>query len=698
MAWDVSLAGVSLNNTSFTWELSYGAQPYSTAILMDKHRAEEIYTRGKPEWVNVGIRQSGSTFTRNPPDDAGGVSLIFQDSKDRIEIKNLHAIKVLPGDTFDTRTVLVADRRWAFRYQWVARGYNLRRGGVKRRLVAGNLTTPVQLRPEVADYVYRRSTLNKGRVWTAKEILEDVLRELVGEGNFVLGDLRLEDDVEDLTINCSGDQALETVLDFLPGVQIYQALDGKIHVGHVFDQTELDVMAKVPVLGGQWIKVDNSALQSKEFHVHFDREVELRFDYTEGGGTQERGKKGEELLLVENVIINPLYELVLPDGTTSTHGEAIPVDTFLSAVNARTDKPTFYQDITQQDLRDAWLGRWSALLHRTAFDGDTKTFVNNWVLILAALRNHWRQTFRILPQWRDKILTLAARRTAIMDYENGVRAPASVHTEYIAKLSILGLIPQGSQALAITNDDYAEDISEKNISPFKVTVVNSDQGIFRVEGVVDQTGLTESYVLGSPAQPLPIAVPGNRQEFWAEQKLSDTFKMAVIMTAVQDSPNSIERYHRQRVTIETAAQTLLIDPPENPSAPIMETFSTVRTARHAWVDNWSKQIRDAFYKGRPYPNDLTLTNEDELEGLAEAIAARELARVVDHGVGTVTGPPQPVNPTGNLQKVSYSVTPTDPGCVVTTTYTMPEDGPAVSIFPYLPEGVRRQIRGLVTDD
>jgi hypothetical protein len=606
-------------------------------------------------------------------------------------------------------------------------------------LVGANIEKlPEQLGRLAPDFAYRRPTLrpeswpNKlgeapgagAKPWTAKEVLEDVLLSLCGRGGYSIGaDLKLGNLIEGLELHESGADALSRVLSFVPGAKVFIGHDGLAHVASTYDNSEVAAFeGQGAPYSGDWSLVDRSLARSRVFWVFSDREVELRFDHVEernltsaqeqllpDGSTGESlirtvpeaedvdGGPGREEMWIQNVIINPLYNLPLDSSgdKVATQGEAVELGKFLDGV-ALMDFDGFEQapPLTKQVIRQHFLGNWAAFSSAYTRRKDQQHDPQR-AKVLAAIRTHFRQTYQIKSVWMDKIRAIQNNRVGVLDIENGVRAPAAVFTQYLAKSTQLGYSPKARAGTTTRNDDWAEDISEKDISPFEVQIIDSDMGIIRIAPKLDQTGLTETYVIGDTKNGLlPSADLEDAAVFWNQVHLAKEFKLAIILTASQESPNSFQRLHRQEVTLAEAAERLGIPTP-TAVGPDMEMIQTAEPARFGWKDDDAKSIRDAFFDGKPYPPRL-LMNRYATKEVATATAAQRLAMTLDRVEGRAQFPLVQIDPTGNLRSVVHTVSVgRQGGGALTTTLIAPGEVHPPSAYTMMPEGVRRKIRRLV---
>lgn len=696
MAWSCKLGGYELAlrpGTAITWALTYGVQPQTTTIAIKKGDVDKILRRGRKQFPS-------QVRTRDRSGDESSLTLEIVDTADssrNVTQQGLYLIGVGPGDELNTQLVQLADRRWLAPRTVVRRTYNQRRESGTRRLLRASELTAIQLGVSAPDYVFRRATLKDGRPWTAREVLGDVLEEVFGPGGYDVPTSLpgLSDDVESLELYDRGDEALSRVLALIPGYELFVDYDGKVKVACAYDGSELKMLRSLPKQNaGSWVVSNREAIVPQSFRVFAQVETELRFDFVESTGTRTRQEPGRESLLLENVIINPVLELTLADGTVSTYGEALPIETFLAAINLLISSDGLARpEITQADLRRVWLGDWagwSTGYLTSAASGAVRT---KWQTILSALRSHWRRTYRVLPQWRDKIQGLRAIRVAILDPENGTRAPATVHAQWIMRISQLGLEPRFDARQNLLNDDYSSGELSGQVSPFSVVVLSSDQGLIQLIPRTDEDGVAQGYTLGTvAANAAPTADIRDALVLWSQVPLSSGLSIAVVMSAIKDVPNGTDSLYPTTVTLAQAAAKLGVQAPQA-SGPDYELRIFEDRARFAWTESNAESIRQAYFDGAQMPADA-LVNKDAIESLALAHAARKLSDLIPRALGTVRIPMRPVKPTGSVRSVVHtlSVPSTGIGARGETTVSAPGVVNSPSVWSLLPEGVRRVLR------
>ena len=172
-----TLGGVPLTlGSGQVWTLGYGVQPHQRTFVMTRSRAQKVLAISGP--IELVVAPAGYPTLR---------------------VKNLYALHAVAVDE-NNMGVVVVDVRWKFSRKSVVRDYNIRRRtGDKRRV--GVFLQPIQVKDIIGDVVYRRATLNNGARWDAREVLEDILSELVGVGGFSVGETQFTSEIEDLVLD-----------------------------------------------------------------------------------------------------------------------------------------------------------------------------------------------------------------------------------------------------------------------------------------------------------------------------------------------------------------------------------------------------------------------------------------------------------------------------------------------------------------
>lgn len=701
----VTLGGTPLSlavGQSHSWSLVSGTQAHQAVFEMSTFRAIEVHARGAKQQADPNAASSG-TRTRDKPAPFGPLTLEMRvPGKAPLVIQGLYVLATQPGSSRNTLGLLVADRRCWWKRVMVERAYNIRKRTGEFRVLQGEVR-PLQVATRAADVTYAPATLNGDRPWTAREILEDVLTELCGQGGFVIDeDLPFADAVEGLELHGPGDEALQRVLGFLPGAAVYAHPDGRIHVYNTLRNGEIRVASSVgaPLWGtGDWTIVDRSLLRPQRVHVYFMREIETRFDYEEladgeTGSTRTRLREPREL---ENVLPNPDPSLTLTSGRVVAAGTWITIDEALDAWNALEDFPADLGALTQARIRRFYMAGLSFLHHLFSQQLGTSEVNVVWARRINALQEHWRRSFRLLPAWRDKIRHIRAYRCAVVDEETGTRAKADAYFDHVVKLGARGLTKWAKgDDLGWNTTSWAEDLADAKVAPADVEVLDEDNGIIRITPRLDLGGLATAVAPGT-VDVIPKATAGEVTTLWGQTELAANWKLSLVVTCVQAVPNGLGRLHQETVDAADALALLPGVVAGKMNGPDFETFVDIDTARFGWVDSHATAIEEAFFDGKPPPA-AVMVNPETIRALARAQAARVHATFLDRGEGSFAVSLRPeVVPVGSLAQVTHRVARPDERTVLTTTtLVMPPIVVPPSITSMLPEGIRRAVQKLVS--
>lgn len=697
----VTLGGVELSlevGQVHSWALTSGTQPHQAIFEVTAARARQILERGQAQFQSAGT----GTRPRNQPAPVGPLTLeIRAPGRDPVVIQGLYVQASQPGGSINTAAVLVADRRWLFRRVLIRRDYNIRRRTGEFRVLEGEVR-PLQVATRAADVAYRPATLKGDKPWKAREILEDVLTELCGQGGWVIDeDLPFADTVEGLVLKDPGDEALQRVLGFLPGAAVYAGLDGRLHVYNALRNGEIAVATAAgrPLWNtGNWAVVDRSFLRPQRVHVYFGRELEVRYDYSDDNANATR-VRGREPRHLENVLPSPDATLTLANGRVVALGTWITVDQALAAWRALEDfPPELTEHLSQAGIRRFYMAGLSFLHHLFSHQVGTSELNAVWAKRINALQDHWRRTFRLLPAWRDKIATLRAYRCAVVDEETGTRAAAQAYFDHVVKLGARGLtkFAKGND-LGWNTTSWAANLAEGKVAPADVEVLDEDNGIIRITPRLDLGGLAVAVAPGT-VDVIPKATAGETTTLWAQCSLAASWDLAVVVTCSQAVPNDLGQMHRETVAARDAYALLPGVVEGVHRAPDADTLVSegIETARWGWVDDQATALEETFFDGKPPPPAL-MVNPATVRALAQAQAARVHAALLDRGEGSFAVPLKAgVVPTGSLSQVIYKVArPDEKSVVTTTTLVMPPIVVSPSITSLLPESVRRVVQKLV---
>jgi hypothetical protein len=702
MATRATLAGFPLlGHGAFRWEFRPGVEPtLAEADFAPEHAA--VLLDGELRPLKLGIEASDAA---------------------KIEIDGVFVIQELPGPNPRIRRLLLADRRWFWSRKHVRRSFNVRRrAGVSRAPSPG---APPVVDPVVDEVAYAPWSLRDGTPWDAEQALRDVLEELDGfeaaEGG--LGGLdwgatgRLDQvPFENLHLDDPGDQAVARLLAYLPEYQVVATPQGTILVYSRLDQGETELMEPFgpEMVGAGHIELCSlERLRPREIRVLFTREAEVRFDFAETETGASVVQNPEERF-AENVLPIPDFQLAV-GGRTLAQGTWI---TIAQALAAWGPAPGI-GPITVRTLRIGlvpFMDLWAGLELAGARDPDA-----DWTARLAALQTHWRRTFRINRRWMDRIARLNAYRVATVDPVTGTRGPALAWSDYCLLNSLRSLIAdiRGGHDLrfAINQAAYPSGgklASARHASPARVEVVDPDQGIIRLEWLMDELRLHDTVMPGTIANN-PSPDFGQRSgaigfnvvlRSFDEDRLPQFaagYKAIVLLSAIPASPNDGRQLH----AIAVKPADVMQDLPESLRSqlfrgPPMEVrvLPSLETARVAWVDDRKGDIEQLFGLGgdpkSPPDLDGLLLNDGaggrraqagSLNEIAKAVALRVWAGFADRNIGSARFGllAKDVVPRGLIDSISVEVDTTG---VVSSGVETGRTPPKVSLFSLLPGDVR----------
>lgn len=651
---------------------------------------------------------------------SGGVGLGTE------KIDYLYVISEVPADDPNHGRVLVADRRWWWRYRHVKRDYNVRRRVGFRRVK--NPSTQ-ELQPVAEDVWYAPwSTKDEdgAHPWTAREVVEDVLAAVLKKEQESCGYLAPSDvdeqamhvndlPIENLNIDESGDEAVARVLRFMPEMTVGVDADGTVRVYSRLSGNEvpaITVSGPEIVGGGHVQRIDLPRPRPSAIKVLFSREVEVRYDVEELASTTSSSARDKDDRFMDNVLPVPDFELgTWCQGTWITFAEALTAWGVIPGLGRALDF-----DIIRQAMV-AFCDLWSMAQQygEGAPDAD-------WMGRLAAVQQHYRQTYRINRRWRDRIHSISAYRVAVIDPESGMRAPAVAYSDYAQMGSMRAILAGGLEGGYVLNvagspaSKDAEITDAMKPAPARVSVVDSDQGIVRLDFLTDVLHLADRTLPGTvdnaPTTNLRRARFGPigwdslpKGNATAVPTLATPYRMALIVTVTPGSPNGAEQLHA--ITVKPGDIAGLLPPAARAGlndcrGPIMEVRvspTPETTAKVAWMDSYREAIEKvmgvrALSKDETMPDldPITVNAGDPLaplDAIARAMAAAIYASLSDRPQGSKTIPLQSTIKLGGwLGSVSWEVTTKGE---VLMQLRMREGGPALDMFALMPTSVRRMI-------
>lgn len=637
------------------WPLVEGTAPARAVFELAHQDAKELFEAGKE--VDLVVK-------RDPPGSAPDLT-----------VKRLFVLGMEPApDPYFSR-VLVADLRWRWDYPCLAHVFNgTRRIGAKRVTEDGQPPELDDLDEEVA---WRGISLKNPEagtgVWSAADVLNYILPRMPGVQDFEVAQAVQKGlakfEPPDLGLEGTASTEFQRILDYLPDAGVTVDVGGGVRVFSRSGGGEYAALTKIGAeyaSGGHIVAVDNRWLKPSEIWVGFPIQAELRLSFVEaasGGTVAEIGNQR----LVENV-------LPLPDHTTTINGKQYPQGTYVTFDEAFAAWNADVSNVLPRGLQ------WSHDLVQKAMLGFVDLFAAmelaglltpnaNISARIDAVRQHYRQTFRINPKWMDGILELRANRVSTVG-PRGQRGKSPVYADHAKRTSERGLwksVLDGGELYYAHNVDGLGSVDAVigtgvKRAPAIVTIEDAEQGIIHFSYQTDIYGQV-SQVFPSKIENMPTGNFLDNDQNWQWDcvrrgqtdipKLEDEFKATVIVSATPYGPNNKNRFFWVKVRpgdvsgllSGTAANGL-----SNCSGPVMEMIYRGTEALVAWVDEKASEIEKVFGVGIPVGasnppqiEDLvvnhgtTKAGQPSLTSIARALAAQAWATFADRLAGEAEG-------------------------------------------------------------
>lgn len=693
-----------------------------------------VWTVHEKQWERLKELQGVPLTLRVAPAEGKGV-----------EWQGLYVLREAPSTLPFHRAFVVSDVRWKWPRVLVSRSFNIPRKTGNRRMVGEG---PVELQQVVDSYGYAFTSLNDARKWTARDFVAAVVRRVAEQcahkwivESFPLTETR-QVTVEGLDMGEGGDTAIGHALRHAPGSEITIDRFGR---AVVFDATKRsDVQARlegVPrtAAGGIDRLVDLSAIRPSHIVAYFQREVELRFDSVDEDETTVqtyRDPAENSQMTMENVIptVDPVTTI---DGQQVALGTYVALKKFLAACNedlASIGSGYTPPALTIENVRKYWFVL--EALYTPLGQLSLSAAQSNWVARIAAIRTHFRQTYKIPTSWMQRTRDLAAVRVGILDYVTATRNPSRAWSQFAIeptpKAHFIGrLASKQDQWYWLNVDNYPGidgELHDNSSSPAVVQVVDKDLGILHVNYRMDPHGMRSaihpsmmreggSGKVQAPTGSLSkrsrdVLCVNGRVTGAAPIALSNGFRIAVVFTATPFAPNDERRLFGYVVKPEDVdpflSEQFTVTGGKGPPFHVL-CPPNLMTAKYAIRK--SAAARDGarmlfgFDDGLPEPGAnspeeapgyhiINVGGEDGLlDAVARAIACAQWAAFTNQVEGSVALHLRPdLDLRGSMQSVRHRL---DPDGRLVTEVAMQSERRPMDPFAMIPQALRTQILGLV---
>lgn len=743
----ITLGGVTLAaSAGIAWRYVSGVAPYTTTMQVHTSGWERLKGEiGKP--LELKIRDSRGHQTT---------------------IKEVYILHLAPSDSPHRVTFVVSDRRWLWGYKLIVRDYNMPRKTGDRTAFQ---TVPVETQTVVDRFDYYPYSLTgsqNNKRWTAKEAAEDVLKLLVEDDYTVESWPVIETEggggasdatftLQGVTLRDAGDMALSRLLGYIPGADIWVNDEGKVVVYDAADlgaaKTYYERLPRATYAGEAAVMVDRSKIRPSKVLVYYQREMEVRFDFADDYRTQPA---------VNNLVYSePYLENVLPTVDPSTtlfefdselreyiskdvpSGTWVPVHQWLDAMNQQ--RPVGSLPWTFETIRIHWLaGDLDGVLgggNNLDLDEDGSVSAR-----VQALKQHFRQTFRINASYMLRARDLLPIRAGLLDPVSGARAVASVWGQAAVIPSTKGryMAARGTgnpADLAVCrNVDYlarstngGTPLVQTAPGPAGVSIIDRDIGVFRIEWVVSPYDTVQSFVpchlvTSSGTNGFDRVASITRDLVWQDRRpmsfqtridggsngilLAQKSKQSVIMTLIPAAPNNKRQFHKVEVTAADVAAIYRSEfGVQDGDGPELEVWVPPGelTARFAWRDDVAAKAsiadvlgvtrgddREAGIEGPEIPGYVLTNEERSIRPHAISLAAELLVQWADAIQGTVATriPDEGLKMVGNMSGAGIRVAAAPSG-KIDALVQFPGQQRQVSRHSLMPESTRQLVLGIV---
>ena len=760
----IRLGGIGVSaRGSIAWRFQTGVKPYLAIFSVHKSKWPELEHR-MGEFMDLEVNDA-----RNTP----------------ITVRDLTILHKVPSDGPKRVSFVVADKRWKWAYKLVARDYNVpRKTGDRTRLSH----VPIETSVTVDQFDFKPYSLNGDTKWTPRGAVEDIGKVLEGTGGegaaggggvnaggnsnnagFLIESFPIESQeqgtsdgqftLQNIILRDQGDIALARLLSYVPGAAVWVDAEG---VARVFDAADLDAVERhyneLPPStwdGENAAFIDRSQIRPGKVLVHYQREVELMLEF-EDAWISGRTIAGDyrSSPYIDNVIptVDPTTTITEYDPEADKDverevpaGTYIRADKWLEAMDA--DKPEGSLPWTWDTIKRHWLhGDLDGVLGGKGLDLDEDGNVSSRI---QALKQHFRQTFRVNRRYMERVRDIQAVRVTVLDPVTGARPAAAVWGQACVIPTKKGKLMAGrkdpEKAFVYRNVDQlpdtdADEVQKKAPGPARVNILDRDLGIFRLEWIASPYGTVDTYLpchlvgekdATKPRVPTRNLAQQDDEPMGPGMKLEggtngiflrDTMKYKVLLTIVPAAPNSKAQFHVESVSADDIkAQFRAEFRIQGGGGPDLEVYVPPgeSTARFAW-DEDGKAARTIQLllglTGDGNPGDAGLNDDPETErneandlggfiftnwrreimGHSKAVGAELLAAFADNLQGKTATilPGQGVRLRGNMSGATLQVAAA-PSAKVNVVHEFPGQQKPISRLALMPESTRMMVLGIV---
>ncbi|RME87036.1 MAG: hypothetical protein D6785_02505 [Planctomycetota bacterium] len=682
----VEISGVFLDTESIAWAMLTGPNAHREQFEVTGVISEKLNALKNP----VSLRFEANAFK-------GAKSQLYS-----VTFKNLYLTEV-KRQTGYLHTWEISDQRILWEGRKVSRMYNIHWGGYENKSLlpkAGRFFADYALIQNLRyakwslkqagkiAFIIPRGDINiTAEVWTAKQIIQDILENVLGVKDYIdkLPDNGFQP--ENLTFDMEPvDSALNTVLKMAHGT-LYQNPDGKIVLISLNepDDKMIEFVGQFDFLDGVDLpfKQDLSRVRPGKIRVGFEKQYEILFKYSEDplalGRPRTVLRNSSPPLQLENILQLP--DTFISGGKKYYKGSWIPVFEALNLWNNdKSNPPPSGKPLTKSELLRRWLSEnYLEFVYASYSLKGIPRQDEIWANRIAALRHHFRKTFRVNQFWAQRVKEFKAERATLLDPITGRREPSPVFMNYTQIATFRKLLksknPNAHIAAQIIKK-YPKDGKFENAIPCPavVNMLDANLGIFSVDFLEDPAYFVMKFIPGE-VDPIPKVAAGMSQDLtlWGRVSLKSDFRLAVILSVIFAIPNSKKNKLFFDFKLDNGNDKIET-----------EIYSTQDNARYRFGNNMSVEFQE---DGDVIVRGAKLDNEEVIKAIADAEKKQVEFSWIDRietGTFTAIGYKSGWEPRGWIKSISVQYN-TQFGLVTTVSMT---DAQAKPLLNFLGPKVR----------
>lgn len=607
--------------------------------------------------------------------------------------------------------VELVDRRWFLTRRIVTAAYNVRRK--TGRLGISNGPEPIQIAQPIPELAYVPSTLNNGAPWTVEEAIDDIF--LNSKFPFISFPQNFPDSdafgsAGILETGYASDVLASMFQRFAQGFRFALKDSGEAYIYETSniseEQDQLSLVQPALRGGGFVAPMDRRYERPSLIHVEFVAESEIRFDYDENQdqifafSSPISGAVNDDSVppaWLESVVEVPIPGLDIY-GFPAARGSLSNLYAMLAGLPSLLPPPpnNTLGNITIEVIKQLYFKEWEQDSQYVTPGGFVyREFGTIW----RAINSAFRLNYRLSRDWVDRVRLIKPVLAELIDSISLTRRQSPVFSDFVS-------IPGQRYTGAKTLTDYQQVtwFQENSVNastaacllaPARITGADSEAKTFSVQYRRTIAGTDDDV---RPAVPDPSPKAFNQENIKAALgfgPIKGSWKMATILTCLP-YPRAGEKSHLHTVIVnpDDAAAAAGIGRARlgeclGPVLHILVPYGPATTARFAWRDDLSEQLRAPFFKKNARFPEEALQNKDDIDKIAKGYAAAYYYSLLDTYDGRQTTPAIGLAP--ELRGGMSGVTTSAGQDIITTSVQFQPRSEPINPYRFIPAEVMQRI-------